>query len=107
MDLSDGKRMFGDIKSKLGFKGKADAGAYDEYYDDNYDDYGDGYDDYGDDGYDSSYEGSGSSSRYDSYGGSVTTRRSSSRAASSPSTTCAPTPRCPRASAATRCRRAT
>ena len=69
MDLSDGKRMFGDIKSKLGFKGKADAGAYDEYYDDNYDDYGDGYDDYGDDGYDSSYEGSGSSSRYDSYGG--------------------------------------
>ena len=83
MDLSDGKRMFGDIKSKLGFKGKADAGAYDEYYDDNYDDYGDGYDDYGDDGYDSSYEGSGSSSRYDSYGGSVTTRRSSSRASSS------------------------
>ena len=45
MDLSDGKRMFGDIKSKLGFKGKADAGAYDEYYDDNYDDFGDGYDD--------------------------------------------------------------
>ncbi|MCI2241748.1 cell division protein SepF [Adlercreutzia faecimuris] len=83
MDLSDGKRMFGDIKSKLGFKGKADAPAYDEYYDDGYDDYGDGYDDYADDGYDSSYDGGGSSSRYDSYGGSVTTRRSSARSSSS------------------------
>ncbi|MCI8468236.1 MAG: cell division protein SepF [Eggerthellaceae bacterium] len=83
MDLSDGKRMFGDIKSKLGFKGKADTGAYDEYYDDGYDDYGDGgYDDYGDDGYDPSYADGGSSSRYDSYG-SVTTRRSGTRSTSS------------------------
>lgn len=85
MDLSDGKRMFGDIKSKLGFKGKTDAGAYDEYYDDDYDDYGEGYDDYADDGYGSSYDGGGSSSRYDSYGGSVTTRRSGTRSASSSS----------------------
>ena len=35
MDLNDGKRMFGDIKSKLGFGRKDD---YEEYYDD-YEDY--------------------------------------------------------------------
>lgn len=82
MDLSDGKRMFGDIKSKLGFKGKAETGAYDEYYDDGYDDYGEGYDEYADD-YGPSYDGGDSSSRYDSYGGSVTTRRAGSRSSSS------------------------
>lgn len=56
MDLQDGKRMFGDLKSKLGFGSKNQDAAYDDGYDDGYDgydeydeyaeDYGDGYDDY-------------------------------------------------------------
>lgn len=82
MDLSDGKRMFGDIKSKLGFKGKAEPAVYDEYYDDNYDDYGEGYEEYADD-YGSSYDGGDASSRYGSYGGAVTTRRAGTRSSSS------------------------
>ncbi len=60
MDLGDGKRMFGDLKSKLGFGSKNQEPAYDDYYDEAYDDYADdyddgyagGYDDYADDGYD-------------------------------------------------------
>ena len=67
MDLNDGKRMFGDIKSKLGFGRKDD---YEEYYDD-YEEYDE--EDYGEYGYDESYERSSSSSRYDPYS-SVTTR---------------------------------
>lgn len=59
MDLNDGKRMFGDIKSKLGFGRKDD---YEEYYDD-YEEYDE--EDYGEYGYDESYERSSSSSRYD------------------------------------------
>lgn len=74
MDLSNGKRLIGDLKSKLGLTPRQDArpyeevyedeGYYDEgYYDEGYaDDYGDGYADYSefdaygqgyaDDGYD-------------------------------------------------------
>ncbi|MEC4176397.1 cell division protein SepF [Adlercreutzia sp. R21] len=74
MDLNDGKRMFGDIKSKLGFGRKDD---YEEYYDD-YEEYDE--EDYGEYGYDESYErsSSSSSSRYDPYS-SVTTREVGSR----------------------------
>lgn len=67
MDLQDGKRMFGDIKSKLGFGSKNNDG-----YDNDYDDY-DEYAEYGDDyeeGYDD-YASAGSS--YDRYA-PVTTR---------------------------------
>lgn len=57
MDLSNGKRLIGDLKSKLGLTPRQDAQPYDEaydegyyeegYYDDGYaDDYGDGYGDY-------------------------------------------------------------
>lgn len=72
MDLNDGKRMFGDIKSKLGFGRKDD---YEEYYDD-YEEYDE--EDYGEFGYDESYERPSSSSRYDPYS-SVTTREVGSR----------------------------
>lgn len=74
MDLNDGKRMFGDIKSKLGFGRKDD---YEEYYDD-YEEYDE--EDYGEYGYDESYERSSSSSRYDPYS-SVTTREVGGRSA--------------------------
>ena len=67
MDLNDGKRMFGDIKSKLGFGRKDDYEEYDE-------------EDYGEYGYDESYERSSSSSRYDPYS-SVTTREVGGRSA--------------------------
>ena len=50
MDLNDGKRMFGDIKSKLGFGRKDD---HEEFYDD-YEEFDDG-EDYGEYGYDESY----------------------------------------------------
>ena len=74
MDLNDGKRMFGEIKSKLGFGRKDD---YEEYYDD-YEEYDE--EDYGEYGYDESYERSSSSSRYDPYS-SVTTREVGGRSA--------------------------
>ena len=47
----DGKSMFGDIKSKLGFGRKND---YEEFYED-YEEFEEG-DDYGEYGYDESYE---------------------------------------------------
>lgn len=72
MDLNDGKRMFGDIKSKLGFGRKDDQ---EEFYDD-YEEY---YDDYGEYGYDESYTRSSSSS-YDRFD-SVTTREPGVRSA--------------------------
>ncbi len=79
MDLNDGKRMLGDIKSRLGFGRKDD---YEEYYDD-YDDYDDA--DYGEYGYDESYERPSSDSRYDPYD-SVTTREVGSRSTGRAST---------------------
>lgn len=72
MDLNDGKRMFGDIKSKLGF-GRKDG--YEEFYDD-YEEYDE--DDYGEYGYDESYARPSSGSHYDPYD-SVTTREVGSR----------------------------
>lgn len=73
MDLQDGKRMFGDIKSKLGFGSKDQDQGYDDgYYDDGYDDYDDYADDYQDD----------ASSGYDRYA-PVTTRAAGSRRAAS------------------------
>ena len=88
MDLQDGKRMLGDIKSKLGFGSKNQDQGYDDgYYDDEYGDYADGYE--YDDGYDDYDDGYGAhsasaqrSSRYDSY--SSTSSRSSTREASMP-----------------------
>lgn len=86
MDLQDGKRMFGDIKSKLGF-GKSQDQGYDDGYDDGYDEfaeYGDGYDEYAEDygdGYDAGYD---SGSSYNSYA-PVTTRAASSRTGTSSS----------------------
>lgn len=71
MDLNDGKRMFGDIKSKLGFGRKDDQ---EEFYDD-YEEFDD--EDYGEYGYDESYTRSSSSS-YDRYD-SVTTREPGTR----------------------------
>lgn len=76
MDLQDGKRMLGDIKSKLGFGSKDKADEYDEYYADEYDDYADDYADGYDDGYaDDAYDGydasSSRSSRYDSHASSA------------------------------------
>ncbi|MEY8461434.1 cell division protein SepF [Eggerthellaceae bacterium 24-137] len=68
MDLNDGKRMFGDIKSKLGFGRKDDQ---EEFYDD-YEEFDDG-DDYGEYGFDESYTRTSSRSSYDRYD-SVTTR---------------------------------
>lgn len=57
MDLQDGKRMFGDLKSKLGFGSKTqDQDFEDEYYDEEYDDFDEEYDDYGEYGYDDGYE---------------------------------------------------
>ena len=59
MDLEDGKRMLGGLKSKLGFGSKNQEPEYDDYYDEAYDDYADGYDaygDYADDAYDDGYE---------------------------------------------------
>lgn len=63
----DGKSMFGDIKSKLGFGRK---NGYEEFYED-YEEFEEG-DDYGEYGYDESYERT-SGSAYDPYD-SVTTR---------------------------------
>ncbi|MCI9208304.1 MAG: cell division protein SepF [Adlercreutzia caecimuris] len=68
MDLNDGKRMFGDIKSKLGFGRKDD---HEEFYDD-YEEFDDG-EDYGEYGYDESYTRTSARSSYDRYD-SVTTR---------------------------------
>lgn len=80
MGLQDGKRMFGDLKSKFGFGGKGKDEAYDdEYFDEEYDDYDEEYEDYGEYGYDSSLEGSSSRSSRDSY----TTRPSYSSSRSS------------------------
>lgn len=57
MDLQDGKRMFGDLKSKLGFGSKnQDQDFEDEYYDEGYDGYEEDYDDYGEYGYDDGYD---------------------------------------------------
>lgn len=55
MDLEDGKRMFGDLKSKLGFGSKSQEPEYDGYYDEAYDEYADDFDGYGD-GFDDGYE---------------------------------------------------
>ena len=68
----DGKSMFGDIKSKLGFGRKND---YEEFYED-YEEFEEG-DDYGEYGYDESYERT-SGSAYDPYD-SVTTREPGER----------------------------
>lgn len=76
MDLNDGKRMFGDIKSKLGFGRKDD---YEEYYDD-YEEYDDEGEDYGEYGYDESYTRTSSRSSFDRYD-SVTTREPGTRSA--------------------------
>lgn len=85
MDLQGGKKMFGDIKSKLGFgsqsqgrgSGRSYDGGYDDYddYDDYADDYGDDYGDYADD-YADDY---GSDHGDDRYGGAVTTRERGTR----------------------------
>lgn len=56
MDLEDGKRMLGDLKSKLGFGAKNQDPEYDEYYDDGYEEYADDYDDYADSPEDDYYE---------------------------------------------------
>ena len=71
----DGKSMFGDIKSKLGFGRKND---YEEFYED-YEEFEEG-DDYGEYGYDESYERT-SGSAYDPYD-SVTTREPGERSRS-------------------------
>ncbi|WP_302964624.1 cell division protein SepF [uncultured Adlercreutzia sp.] len=76
MDLNDGKRMFGDIKSKLGFGRKDD---YEEYYDD-YEEYDEEGEDYGEYGYDESYTRTSSRSSFDRYD-SVTTRDPGTRSA--------------------------
>ena len=68
----DGKSMFGDIKSKLGFGRK---NGYEEFYED-YEEFEEG-DDYGEYGYDESYERT-SGSAYDPYD-SVTTREPGER----------------------------
>lgn len=74
MDLQDGKRMFGDIKSKLGFGSKSQDQSYDDQpYDDDY-----GYDDYADD-----YDDYGSDSEYDRYA-PVTTRAAGTSSSSMP-----------------------
>lgn len=73
MDLQDGKRMLGDIKSKLGFGSKDTGRDYDDGYYDDYDDYADGYDDgyYDEGGYDDYDDAPASrSSRYGSYSSS-------------------------------------
>ncbi len=80
MDFQDGKRMFGDIKSKLGFGSREQDRGYDDAYDGGYDGY-DEYEDYGDD-YGDYDEASSSSSSYDRYA-PVTTRASRGRTASS------------------------
>lgn len=72
MDLQDGKRMFGDIKSKLGFGKSQDAG-YDDAYSDDFDEYAE----YGDD-YDEYEEYAPAGSSYDRYA-PVTTRSATSR----------------------------
>ena len=71
----DGKSMFGDIKSKLGFGRKND---YEEFCED-YEEFEEG-DDYGEYGYDESYERT-SGSAYDPYD-SVTTREPGERSRS-------------------------
>lgn len=92
MDLQDGKRMLGDIKSKLGFGSKGrgrnyEEDAYDEYdeYAEDYDGYDDGYDDYDD--YDDGYEAepapsSRRPSRYDA-DAAISTRPAGSRSSRS------------------------
>lgn len=73
MDLEDGKRMLGDLKSKLGFGSKNQEPEYDEYYDEGYEEYADdydGYDDYAaseDDGYGSYDDYAPRSGRSSSY----------------------------------------
>lgn len=82
MDLQNGKKMFGDFKSKLGFGSKSQDAGFDEGYDDYDEGYDDGYaDDYADDayGYDD-YAPAGSS--YDRYA-PVTTRSAGSGRVSS------------------------
>ena len=91
----DGKSMFGDIKSKLGFGRKND---YEEFYED-YEEFEEG-DDYGEYGYDESYERT-SGSAYDPYD-SVTTREPGERSRSRSSMMCAPAQRCPRCPTMTR-----
>lgn len=63
MDLQDGKRMLGDLKSKLGFGSKNQADEYDEYFEDEYDDYNEEYDDYGEYAYEDDYVEPARSSR--------------------------------------------
>lgn len=46
MDLGDGKRMLGDLKSRLGFGSKNPEPEYDDYYDEAYEEYADDYEDY-------------------------------------------------------------
>ena len=77
----DGKSMFGDIKSKLGFGRKND---YEEFYED-YEEFEEG-DDYGEYGYDESYERT-SGSAYDPYD-SVTTREPGERSRRGSSSSC-------------------
>lgn len=84
MDLQNGKRMFGDIKSKLGFGSHHQDRSSGDLYDDGYDDYdeyaeyGEGYDDYADD-YADDYDAGSSYDRY----APVTTRSASSRTSGS------------------------
>ena len=77
MDLQGGKKMFGDIKSKLGFgsqsqgrgSGRSYDGGYDDY--DDYDDYAeyDDYEDYDDyDDYDDRYDDDRDGYRNHAYG---------------------------------------
>ena len=59
MDFEDGKRMFGDLKSKLGFGSKNQEPEYDDYYDEAYEDYADdyaGYEDFAEDDFEDGYE---------------------------------------------------
>lgn len=84
MDFQDGKRMFGDIKSKLGFNSKSQDQGYDDGYDD-YGDYDEGYGDY--DEYAEYADDGASGSSYDRYAPATsrTPARSSSRGGSSAS----------------------
>ena len=89
--------MLEGIKSKLGF---ADANPHydDGYYDEGFDDYSEEYGEYGPDYNEDDFPADDApGSRYEPYA-PVTPR------SSCPSTTCARTPRCPRASTAIRCR---
>lgn len=76
MGFQDGKRMLGDIKSKLGFGSKKNDQAYDEYDDyEGYDEYDEYSDEYGD-GYDEGYD------QHDDYGTPSARSRYSSSASS-------------------------